>query len=69
MYCVKCGVRLSDGARACPLCGTPVMSPDAAKDAPEIKKYPDEMPRHYSDVDIPAVIFATVFFALDRRLL
>lgn len=27
MYCVYCGVKLQDGAAACPLCGTPVMLP------------------------------------------
>lgn len=25
MYCVKCGVRLTDGAQVCPLCDTPVL--------------------------------------------
>ena len=28
MYCVKCGVRLEDGAAACPLCGTPSWNPE-----------------------------------------
>ena len=28
MYCVKCGVRLGDGVRQCPLCQTPVWCPD-----------------------------------------
>lgn len=28
MYCVKCGVRLEDGVRRCPLCRTPVWCPD-----------------------------------------
>ena len=26
-YCVHCGVKLSDGAKACPLCGTPAWHP------------------------------------------
>jgi len=26
MYCVKCGVKLQDGAKKCPLCNTPVMN-------------------------------------------
>ena len=30
MYCVQCGVRLQDGAGACPLCGTPVAAAIAA---------------------------------------
>ncbi len=28
MYCIKCGVQLADGQRACPLCGTRVSHPD-----------------------------------------
>ncbi|MBQ1504404.1 MAG: zinc ribbon domain-containing protein [Oscillospiraceae bacterium] len=28
MYCVKCGVELSDGEKQCPLCGTRVYHPD-----------------------------------------
>ena len=28
MYCVKCGVRLSEGTERCPLCQTPVWNPD-----------------------------------------
>lgn len=28
MYCVRCGVRLEDSAKACPLCGTPVWNPE-----------------------------------------
>ena len=31
MYCVKCGVRLVDGLKACPLCGTPVWNPEPEK--------------------------------------
>ncbi len=27
MYCVKCGVKLQDGAERCPLCDTPVWNP------------------------------------------
>lgn len=28
MYCVKCGVRLSEGTEKCPLCATPVWNPE-----------------------------------------
>lgn len=31
-YCVNCGVELSDTARACPLCQTPVVNPSAPVD-------------------------------------
>ena len=27
-YCVHCGVKLTDGAASCPLCGTPVIDPN-----------------------------------------
>lgn len=30
MYCIKCGVELSDGERQCPLCATRVYHPDIA---------------------------------------
>ena len=32
MYCVKCGVKLQEGAEICPLCGTPVWNPDGLDD-------------------------------------
>ena len=28
MYCIKCGVKLSDHQKSCPLCGTVVFHPD-----------------------------------------
>lgn len=28
MYCIQCGVELSDSEKICPLCGTPVFHPD-----------------------------------------
>lgn len=43
-YCVKCGVKLSEGLKACPLCGTPVVSlyTSAAEKAP--RRYSDRYP-------------------------
>lgn len=32
MYCVRCGVKLENGVRVCPLCGTPVWNPDHETD-------------------------------------
>lgn len=43
MYCVKCGVRLQEGVRACPLCGTPVWCPEAREEAP-VATYSDRYP-------------------------
>ena len=43
MYCVKCGVRLQDGVKACPLCGTPLWCPEAGETAPA-STYSDRYP-------------------------
>ncbi len=32
MYCVKCGVKLADTEKVCPLCGTVVFHPDIARE-------------------------------------
>ena len=46
MYCVRCGVKLKDGEKGCPLCQTPVLLDDSASsDTMPLKysdKYPDE---------------------------
>ena len=45
MYCVYCGVRLSEGAGECPLCHTPVMAgnlPEAKKEQAYSDRYPAE---------------------------
>ncbi len=46
MYCIKCGVELANGAKRCPLCGTPVIIPEelreeAAAAAPDPSLYPE----------------------------
>ncbi len=43
MYCVKCGVRLQEGVKACPLCGTSVWCPDAGEGEPAAS-YSDRYP-------------------------
>ena len=46
MYCVKCGVKLQDGADACPLCNTPVLySDDRVREESYSDRYPAEQ-RH-----------------------
>ncbi len=45
MYCVKCGVRLQDGVKECPLCRTPVrIEPEDGGEPPATysARYPDE---------------------------
>ena len=43
MYCVRCGVRLQQGVKACPLCGTPLWCPEAGEGAPAAA-YSDRYP-------------------------
>ena len=44
MYCVKCGVRLQEGVKACPLCGTPIWCPEAEEGAPAAATYSSRYP-------------------------
>lgn len=39
-YCVYCGVELDQTARACPLCGTPVVDPAGSVDTVSPRPYP-----------------------------
>ena len=43
MYCVKCGVKLQEGVKACPLCATPVWCPQAQEE-PSAATYSDRYP-------------------------
>ncbi len=44
MYCVNCGVKLSDAEKQCPLCQTTVFHPDIIR-PPAVKLYPAVDPR------------------------
>ncbi len=44
MYCVKCGVKLQGGVKACPLCGTTVYHPDIQE-----KVEPGPYPRYEAE--------------------
>ena len=58
MYCVKCGVRLQDGTKECPLCGTPVWDPDNKE---KEHTYPERLPMHYMESTMPiAAIFTLI---------
>ncbi len=57
MYCVKCGVKLQDGAESCPLCQTPVWNPDGT--AAEAV-YPERYPLAHKESNAPAAIALTV---------
>lgn len=43
MYCVRCGVRLQEGVKACPLCGIPVWCPETGERGPAAT-YSDRYP-------------------------
>ena len=48
MYCIKCGVKLTDAQKECPLCNTVVCHPDFEKTA-EHPLYPkNKMPKSSS---------------------
>ena len=44
MYCVRCGVKLQEGVKACPLCGTPVWTPEAEEGASAAATYSERYP-------------------------
>ena len=47
MFCIKCGVELTDGQSICPVCGTRVYHPDVPiKQAPPTYPKKDLNPRN-----------------------
>lgn len=44
MYCVRCGVRLQEGLKTCPLCGTPVWWPETGESSSAAPTYSDRYP-------------------------
>jgi hypothetical protein len=63
MYCVKCGVELSDSEKRCPLCGTIVYHPYVKQGIAE-KPYPE--PERAPDIVKPKglLFLFTVFFTM-----
>ena len=57
MYCVKCGVQLSDGAERCPLCQTPVWNPDVPEQTE--KTFSDRFPLPPKSKRYPILAFVT----------
>ena len=45
MYCIKCGVKLSEGEKKCPLCETVVYHPDFKDNAVDPLYPPNKIPR------------------------
>ena len=60
MYCVKCGVRLQDSMKTCPLCGTPLWHPEETAD--DRGTYSDRLPGRRPSSTIPAAVFLTFLF-------
>lgn len=63
MYCVKCGVRLTEGTQRCPLCATPVWIPENAEIVEADCGYPPVYPKKKVNERIPAAIFLTIALA------
>lgn len=61
MYCINCGVKLSDTERQCPLCATRVFHPELQR--PEVQPpYPsDKMPPPHTRSKGPLVIVTALF--------
>lgn len=61
MYCVKCGVRLADTEKQCPLCATPVFHPDIIR-PPAEELYPkDQRPALPHRPFGPLIILTALF--------
>ncbi len=58
MYCVKCGVRLTEGVARCPLCHTPVWNPVCTE--PPAQTFPDRYPMPPKSSRYPFLAFFTV---------
>ena len=49
MYCIKCGVRLADTEKKCPLCNTVVFHPDFEQKGERLLYPNDKMPKSHSN--------------------
>lgn len=63
MYCIKCGVKLADSEKVCPLCGTRVFHPDLPQPQGEPPYPPDPRP-HNEEVSRSGVLFILTVLAL-----
>jgi len=60
MYCIKCGVRLEDTEKSCPLCQTPVFHPQLTRrSVPPL--YPDAPPAPQVRSKAVHIVLATLF--------
>ena len=62
MYCIKCGVELSNGQEKCPLCGTKVYHPDFISEGEETYPKTDTPPERLDRMGL--VLITTLLFQL-----
>lgn len=60
MYCIRCGVKLPDGERICPLCGTEVYHPDFLKEEPVPLYPPHRYPTPLENPKTAQIILTTI---------
>ena len=63
MYCVKCGVKLADTEKKCPLCGVAVFHPELTQEEGE-PLYPPERTPSYQVSSAGGRIVVTTAFLL-----
>ncbi|MBE6626161.1 MAG: hypothetical protein E7628_03120 [Ruminococcaceae bacterium] len=61
MYCIKCGVKLADTEKSCPLCGTVVYHPDIKQENVQPLYPKDRYPRHSTNAKAVNGIFIILF--------
>ncbi len=61
MYCVKCGVELSDSEKSCPLCFTPVICPDGIVRPEKESPYPPHPGKITEGITKLGALFITSF--------
>ena len=63
MYCIHCGVELSDSETVCPLCGTRVFHPDLPRQQGE-PPFPPEPSTHPEEVNRTGALFILTMLAV-----
>lgn len=62
MYCIQCGVKLTDTEAQCPLCGTKVCHPDAALGNGDRLYPPNSMPKRQRKSRLPQIVLTVAWF-------
>jgi len=63
MYCIRCGVKLADTEKKCPLCETVVYHPEIVREEAEPLFPPERYPEPYSGSRVPQIV-VTVFWLM-----